>query len=65
LRKNIKSKVAIDADRLLIRRPFAGIIDQKTGQDVMDRVGMPLKADLAGDSRTAAVGSMTILGEME
>jgi hypothetical protein len=29
LRKNIKSKVAIDADRLFIRRPFAGVIDQE------------------------------------
>ena len=57
LRKNIKPKVAIDADRLFIRRPFAGVIDQKTGQDVMYRIGMPLKADLAGDSRTAPVGS--------
>jgi hypothetical protein len=56
LRKNIKPKVAIDADRLFIRRPFAGVIDQKTGQDVMDRIGKPLEPDLTGNRGAAAIG---------
>jgi hypothetical protein len=57
LRKNIKSKVTIDADRLLVERPRADVVDQKPAQDVMDRIGKPFEPDLTRDRRTAAIGS--------
>jgi len=57
LRKNIKSNVTIDADRLFVERPRADVIDQKPAQDVMDRVGKPFEPDLTGNRRAAAIGS--------
>jgi len=57
LRKNIKSNVTIDADRLFVERPRADVVDQKPAQDVMDRVGKPFEPDLTRNRRTAAIGS--------
>src|SRR5207253_11156919 len=38
-------------------RPLVRAIDQKPGQDVMDRIGEPLEPDLTGNGRPAAIGA--------
>ena len=56
LRKNIKPEIAIDADRLFVLWPRADVIDQKPGQDVVDRIGMSFEPDLPGNRGASAIG---------
>jgi hypothetical protein len=57
LREDVECNVAIDADPLLVMRPIGHAIHQETRQDVVDRIGEPLKTDLTGHGRATAVGA--------